>query len=182
MQPKKVSYRLTRYHLVLQVLVCLEWLVNFNSRFQSFSDNNQSERDSDSSKSLSDLPCLDDSEVWLAGALWQLLYQLLIPQLLDLSLDMENVPIRILLCATPTLDQCILPESRPFTQLVSATLSRIIQDKAQYKPDPAASASAHPGGKAYHKFMQFWQFMGMIPFTISCAAHFSSFNLHVPVL
>ena len=155
----------------------MTWLVTFNARVQTFSDNDQSGLDSDSS--VSSLPPLDDSEVRLAEALWQLLYQLLLQQLQDLSLDMDNVPSRILLCAAPTVNQCILPESRPFTQLVSATLRRIIQDKAQYEPDPAASASAHPGGKAYHKFMQFWHFVGMLRFAISCAAQFFVVNLDV---
>lgn len=119
-----------------QVLVTLEWLV------------------------ASDLvhcqPCrrLNESEMKLAKALWQLLHQLVIRQMEDLPLDVIHVTSAILLCATPSLEQPGLQGFPPFTQLVTAVLRRIPRDKALYEPKSETEQEAG------EKFFLLWRFLG----------------------
>ena len=142
----------------VQVLVCLQWVVVYDIRFQSTSNFDTSKSDSDFPESLSDLS-LDESEVQLAQALWKLLHQLLTQQLSDHSLDMQDILSVILLCATSSLSQRALSDFPPFTELLEATLRRIMQDKTQHEPDPEVTADE--GGQTYQRFMVFWSFLSM---------------------
>lgn len=136
-----------------QVLVTLEWLV---------------------ASDIQDCqPCrrLNQSEVKLAKALWQLLHQLVIHHMEDLSLDVMHVSSAILLCATPSLEQPGLQGFPPFTQLVTTVLRRIPRDKALYEHE---SETEQVAGE---KFFLLFGFLGT-----SCQKLCDLLQYHVKVL
>ena len=150
-------------NVALQALVTLEWLVALDPRDDSPSITDQSNSESDLPSPTLHRPLLEDPEVQLAKALWKMLHQLLIPQLQDLSRDMQRIPSAILRCAAPSLAQPGLQDFKPFTDLVIATLRRITQDKVQYEPDPVTGVGVdEPGQEGSHRFTVFWCFLGKL--------------------
>ena len=158
----------------LQALVTLEWLVALDPGDESSSDIDQSNSESDLPTHILHRPLLDDPEVQLAKDLWKMLHQLLIHPLLDLSKDMQRIPSAILTCAAPSLRQPGLKDFLPFTELVSVTLRRITQDKAQYKPDPYTGLGIdEPGQEGSHRFTVFWSFLGTFCLDVTVKLYFN---------
>lgn len=148
-------------NVALQALVTLQWLVAYDCTADPPSDTDQSDPEPDLSTPILPRPLLEAPELQLAKALWKMLHQLLIHQLQDLSQDMQQIPSTILLCAALSLAQPGLQDFKPFTDLVSATLRRITQDEAQYKPDPVTGLGVDElDQEGSHRFTVFWFFLG----------------------
>ena len=95
----------------------------------------------------------DEPELELAKALWTLLHGCLFCYIPDQSLEMFDLLMDILVCATASLQQPALQDGHPLTHLVTAALGRIAGDPALFEMNPGASRET---AKAYHFFILCW--------------------------